>query len=49
MDEINDIGAMETYTGLTANTFKERWNGHISDMRKPENRTNTKLSANNGT
>ena len=37
-------GNKETYTGLTANTFKARWNGHNSDMRLASGRSKTKLS-----
>ena len=31
-------GKFETYTGLTYRTFKERFNEHNNDMRKPDNR-----------
>ena len=37
-------GKSETYTGLTGNTFKERWNQHNSDMRNVGGRHKTKLS-----
>ena len=31
-----DTSQVETYTGSTAQTMKERWNGHMSDIRHPE-------------
>ena len=34
----------ETYTGMTGNTFKDRWYGHSADMRNPGGRSKTKLS-----
>ena len=37
-------GKLETYTGVTGNTFKKRWYGHKSDMRNPANRQSSKLS-----
>ena len=37
-------GKSETYTVLTGNTFKERWNQHNSDMRNIGSRHKTKLS-----
>ena len=37
-------GNSETYTGLTCNTFKDRWNQHNSDIRNVGNRHKTKLS-----
>jgi hypothetical protein len=37
-------GSSETYTGLTGNTFKNRWNKHNSDMRLQAGRGKTKLS-----
>ena len=38
-------GKAETYTGMTGNTFKDRWYGHSADMRKPENRIKTRFAA----
>ena len=38
-------GKVETYTGLTGNRFKDRWNKHRSDMRNVKDRHNTSLSA----
>ena len=38
-------GKTETYTGLTGNTFKERWYKHNSDMRNEKDRHNTSLSS----
>ena len=38
-------GETETYTGLTGNTFKDRWYGHNSDMNNSGNKIKTKLSA----
>ena len=38
-------GKKETYTGLTANRFKERWYAHKSDMNKAKNRQKTRLSS----
>jgi hypothetical protein len=35
----------ETYKGMALNTFKDRWNGHKSEPRNPDNRIKTKLSA----
>ena len=32
-------GKEETYTGMTGNTFKDRWNGHKSDTRNPDNKS----------
>ena len=37
-------GKTETYTGVTGNTFKERYNGHKSDIRHQKNRHNTCLA-----
>ena len=34
----------ETYTGMTGNTFMDRWYGHSADMRNPGGRSKTKLS-----
>ena len=34
----------ETYTGLTENTFKNRWNGHNHDFRKRKKMKSTMLS-----
>ena len=36
---------VETYTGLTAKTFKERWNVHNSNFRTEANKKPTKLSS----
>ena len=36
-------GQVETYTGVTGNTFKSRYNGHNSDMNNEENRHKTTL------
>ena len=36
-------GKFETYTGLTYRTFKERFNEHNNDMRKPDNRLKSRL------
>ena len=38
-------GSMETYTGVTGNTFKERWYGHRGDMRNEKKRLSTRLSS----
>ena len=38
-------GKEETYTGMTGNTFKDRWNGHKSDTRNQSDKAKTKLSA----
>jgi hypothetical protein len=38
-------GKEETYTGMTGNTFKDRWNGHKSDTRNHSDNAKTKLSA----
>ena len=35
---------VETYTGVTGNTFKERYNGHKSDIRHRKNRHNSTLA-----
>ena len=35
---------METYTGVTGNKFKERFNSHKSDFRHEKNRHNTTLA-----
>ena len=35
---------METYTGGTAQTFKERWRGHKTDLRHKRRETSTTLS-----
>ena len=37
-------GQTETYTGVTGNTFKERWYGHKSDFRRSDNRTKSRLA-----
>ena len=37
-------GTAETYTGVTGNTFKKRWDGHKTDMRNPKYRNSTRLS-----
>ena len=37
-------GREETYNGITGNTFKDRWNGHKSDTRNPDNIIKTNLS-----
>ena len=37
-------GKKETYTGLTGNRFKERYNGHNTDMRNSKDKNKTKLS-----
>jgi hypothetical protein len=37
-------GSHETYTGVTGNTFKERYNGHSSDIRNVGGRNNTGLA-----
>ena len=34
----------ETYVGLTAGTFKKRWDGHKTDFKYPHNRGSTTLS-----
>ena len=34
----------ETYTGVTGNTFKKRWDGHKTDMRNSKYRNSTRLS-----
>ena len=39
-----DTYSQETYTGLTAGTFKERLYGHNSDFRHKEQENNTMLS-----
>ena len=39
-----DDHSYETYTGLTKNTFKSRWDGHNFDIRHSEKRTATTLS-----
>ena len=36
---------VETYIGLTAKTFRERWNGHNSNFRTEANKKATKLSS----
>jgi hypothetical protein len=36
--------AHETYTGLTANTFKDRWYGHNADMNNTQDKNKTRLS-----
>ena len=38
-----ESGQVETYTGVTGNTFKSRYNGHNSDIDKEENRHKTTL------
>ena len=38
-------GSMETYTGVTGNTFKERWYGHRGDMRNEKKRLSSRLSS----
>ena len=38
----NDIYSTESYTGLTAGTFKERFNGHNSDFRHKKQENNKK-------
>ena len=35
----------ETYVGLTANQFKDRYNGHIGDFKHADRRTSTELSS----
>ena len=35
---------METYTGVTGNTFKDRYNGHKYDIRHQKGRHNTCLA-----
>jgi hypothetical protein len=37
-------GDSETYTGLTANTFKDRWYGHNADMNNTQDKNKTRLS-----
>ena len=37
-------GRKETYTGVTANTFKKRYGAHTTDMRNSKYRTSTCLS-----
>ena len=37
-------GNVETYTGVTGNKFKERFNSHKSDFRHEKNRHNTTLA-----
>ena len=37
-------GQVETYTGVTGNTFKERYNGHKSDIRHRKDRHKTCLA-----
>ena len=37
-------GKVETYTGGTAQTFKERWRGHKTDLRHKRRETSTTLS-----
>ena len=36
---------VETYVGLTAKTYKERWNGHKSNFRTEAKKKETKLSS----
>ena len=38
-------GNTETYTGVTGNTFKKRFNGHQSDLRNSKNRHNSTLAS----
>ena len=38
-------GSTETYTGVTGNTFKERWYGHRNDMKNEKKRLSSKLSS----
>ena len=37
-------GQIETYTGVTGNTFKDRWYGHKSDFRHTDQRTKSRLA-----
>ena len=41
----NNTRSIETYTGLTKNTFKQRYNGHKSSFKKREKEHATTLSA----
>ena len=41
----NVSGTTNTYTGLTARSFKDRWKEHMDDFEKQNNRTKTKLSS----
>ena len=38
-------GKTETYTGLTARSFKQRWREHQLDFKKSDNRTKSRLSS----
>ena len=38
-------GQVETYTGMTARQFKDRWREHKSDIRNPSTNKPTRLSA----
>ena len=42
---VEDNGTTSTYTGLTGNTFKERFNGHCSTFRNRKEEHSTTLSA----
>ena len=39
-------GKEETYTGMTGNTLKDRWNGHKSDTRNQIDKTECPSSGN---
>ena len=41
---VTTASSAETYVGLTANQFKDRFNQHMGDFRHPERRTATELS-----
>ena len=38
-------GNIETYTGVTGNTFKERWYGHRNDMKSEKKQLSSRLSS----
>ena len=38
-------GSTETYTGVTENTFKERWDSHRNDMKNKKKKMSSKLSS----
>ena len=42
---VSSGSSVETYVGLTAGPFKDRYYKHESDFREPEKRNSTKLSA----
>ena len=42
---VSTAAGEETYVGLTANQFKDRWSKHDGDFRNPDRRTSTELSS----